>query len=192
MNSERQALGAYFRALIDFIKERGLLEEVTARVSPATREKMQKPPSPLAWVPAAPVDEVQTLLGELGGRPVLVDFGALSARTFGGGMISPVIRAAFLLFGETPASAFASLDNFFTLATRGIAFRWQVLTPNEGIVEARFSGADTPPSAFSVLQGSLQFVFEVSGAKGGQIDPWEVVSGGPAGVSVVRYRVRWT
>lgn len=192
MDTDRQALGAFFRALLDFVKEKGLFEQVGAKVSPATREKMLKPPSPLSWLESRPIDEVETALGELGGRPLLVEFGLVSARAFGGSMIQPVIRAAFLLFGETPASAFSSLDNFFTLATRGLSFRWRPITANEGVVEARFNGADTPLAAFHVLQGSLQFVFEISGARGGEVDPAEIITGAPAGVSVARYRVRWS
>ena len=191
MTSDRQALGAFFRTLLDFTREKGLFEKVSDRVSEETRARMLKPPSPLSWLESRPIDEVETALGELAGRGVLVEFGALSARAFGGSMIQPVIRAAFLLFGETPAAAFANLDNFFTLATRGISFRWRPVTEKTGVVEARFAGTDTPPAAFHVLQGSLQFVFEISGAKGGEIDTAEVVSDSPAGTSVVRYTVRW-
>jgi hypothetical protein len=196
MTVARQGLGAFFRTLLDFVKEKGLLEQVRAKVSDETREKMLKPPSPLSWMASKSIDEIQVAIGELAGRPLLVEFGALSARAFGGSMIQPVIRAAFLLFGETPAAAFANLDNFFTLATRGISFRWRQVTGKEGVVEARFAGADTPQAAFHVLQGSLQFVFEISGAKGGEIDPAEVVTGPDAGgnadVAIARYRVRWT
>lgn len=191
MTAARQGLGAFFRTLLDFVKEKGLLERVTSKVSVATREKILKPPSPLSWMDSAPIDEVQTALGEIGGRELLVEFGALSARAFGGSMIQPVIRAAFLLFGETPAAAFANLDNFFTLATRGISFRWRQVTAKEGVVEARFAGADTPQAAFHVLQGSLRFVFEISGAKDGEVDPAELVTDPAPDVAVARYRVRW-
>lgn len=191
MDTARQGLGAFFRTLLDFIKEKGLYEQVLAKVSADTREKMLKPPSPLSWMDSGAIDEVQTAVGELGGRQLLVEFGALSARAFGGSMIQPVIRAAFLLFGETPAAAFANLDNFFTLATRGIAFKWRQVTEKEGVVEARFAGADTPSAAFHVLQGSLHFIFEISGAKDGQVDPAEVVTGASPGATLVRYHVRW-
>ena len=190
MTAPRQALGAYFRTLVDFVNKKGLLEAVQGQVSEATREKIQKPPSPLSWVDSTPVDEIQTALGAIAGRSMLIEYGSVSARALGVGMIQPVIRAAFLLFGQTPAAAFGNLDNFFTLATRGISFGWRKVTDKEGVVEARFAGANTPASAFHVLQGSLQFVFEISGATG-EVDPAEVVDTGP-GTAVVRYRVRWT
>ena len=189
MTAPRQALGAYLRTLVDFVKKKGLLEAVQGQVSEATREKILKLPSPLSWVDSTPVDEIQTAVGAIGGRAMLIEYGAVSARAFGVGMIQPVIRAAFLLFGQTPAAAFGNLDNFFTLATRGISFSWRTLADKEGVVEARFAGAHTPASAFHVLQGSLEFVFEISGATG-EIDPAEVVDAGPD-TSVVRYRVRW-
>ncbi len=192
MAAARQALGAFFRTLIDFVNEKGLLEQVRGKVSEETREKMLKPPSLLSWLDSKAIDEIEVAIGEVAGPAPLIEFGSRAARAFGGSMVQPVIRAAFLLFGETPAAAFANLDNFFTLATRGISFHWRKVTEKEGVVEARFAGTGTPQAAFHVLQGSLRFVFEISGAKGGEIDPFELVTDAGPGAAVVRYRVRWT
>lgn len=189
MRSPREGLGALLRSLLQFVQEKGLEEQVRAGVSEATRKLMDDPPRPLSWIPSASIDEIETVLGALAGKDVLVEFGGRSAREFGGSMIQPVIRAAFLMFGESPASVFANLDRFFTLATRGISFRWTESSPSDGAVEARFEGTDKPVAAWHVLRGSLGFVFEISQAAG-EVDPPEVIETTDA-ATVVRYRVRW-
>jgi hypothetical protein len=69
-NAPRQGLGSFFRNLVDFIAERGLVNEVLARVSPETRSIWEKPPRPLSWLasfegPATPRAAFLVLQGSL-------------------------------------------------------------------------------------------------------------------------------
>jgi len=185
----RQALGSFLRSILEWVDSRKLREQVRARVSPETQAFFDKPPGPLSWISSAPIDEVETAIGEVLGKKALYDLGLVTARGLGGTMIQPVIRAAFFLFGQTPDTAFGNLDRFFTLATRGISFSYTPKSSGVGVVEARFAGPGTPQAAFEVLRGSLGFVFEVS-SPAGQVDPPEIVSNDAAG-AVVRYRVSW-
>ena len=81
------------------------------------------------------------------------------------------------------------MDRFFCLVTRGITFTYGTETSRSGVVVARFDGPDTPEAAFHVLQGSLQFIFELCGVSG-EVGPAQVGESTPAGATV-RYRVRW-
>jgi hypothetical protein len=203
MTAPRQGLGTLFRALVEFVAQQGEAEEgggqsagatsvreqVRARVSPQTLALMDNPPSSLAWMDSTPIDELEAAVGEVLGDEALLDFGAKVSRLFGLGMMQPVIRAAFLLFGQSPAAVFANLDRFFTLATRGLSFRWTATGDGQGVVEARFDGPGTPHAAYIVLQGSLGFVYEISGTVG-EISQPEVVESTAAG-AIVRYLVRW-
>src|SRR5204863_2377100 len=69
-------------------------------------------------------------------------------------MLQPIIRMAFMVFGQSPEPIFANLDRFFSMVTRGITFSWQ---PGDkgGSVLTRFDGEDTPEAAFHVLRGTL-------------------------------------
>jgi hypothetical protein len=187
--SPREGLGRFFSAVLAFVDAKGLRTDVTARVSPATRAMMVKPPRALSFMPSSAIDEVEQAIGELRGSELLVEMGLVVAMQLGGTMILPVLRMAFSLFGQTPAAGFAHLDRFFALVTRGIAFSYEPRGEHEGMVSARFSGESIPDAAYHVLRGTLLYVFEIAG-RAGKVDPHELVETSPAGTTV-RYAVRW-
>ncbi|HUJ25203.1 MAG TPA: hypothetical protein VLW85_04240 [Myxococcales bacterium] len=182
----RQGLGQFFRALCDFIDERGLREQVKALVSAETRQLMERPPRPLAFLPSRPIDEVEATLQKLAGVDACVEAGLAVARPLGWTLLRPVLRMVFQLFGQSPEPVFGNLDRFFSLVTRGIDFSWD---GRERVVMARFAGEGTPEAAYHVLRGTLLFAFEVSGTVG-EVSTPEVVESTPS-LSVVRYRVSW-
>jgi hypothetical protein len=184
----RQGLGQFFRALCDFLDERGLREQVRARVSAETQALFDKPPRALTFLPSRPIDELETALQTLAGPQACVDAGVAVARPLGWTLLQPVLRLVFTLFGQSPEPVFSNLDRFFSLVTRGIDFSWEGGN-HEGTVLAKFAGEDAPEAAFHVLRGTLLFAFEVSGTVG-EVSTPEVVQSTPA-QAVVRYRVSW-
>jgi hypothetical protein len=187
-DAPRQGLGSFFRALMDFVDERGLREQVRAAVSPATRTVIDDPPHSLSFIPSTPIDEIESALQGLAGNEALAECGIACARPLGWSLLQPIIRMAFMLFGQSPEPIFSNLDRFFSMVTRGIAFSWEPAEKG-GTILTRFSGEGTPEAAFHVLRGTLLFVYEVSGTVG-EVAPPEVVESMPAGVTV-RYVVRW-
>jgi hypothetical protein len=184
----RQGLGTFFRALIDFVDERGLREQVRAKVSPQTQALFDKPPRPMGFLPSKPIDEVEKALMELTSADVCVECGLAVARPLGWSLLQPVLRVAFQFLGQSAEPIFANLDRFFSLVTRGIEFSWEK-GEKGGTVLARFNGPDTPEAAFHVLRGSLTFAYEAAGTTGSVSAP-EVVES-TAHEAVVRYRVSW-
>ncbi|MCA1827408.1 MAG: hypothetical protein ABR567_03600 [Myxococcales bacterium] len=187
-SAPRQGLGTFFRALIDFVEEKGLLAQVREKVSPQTRALIEKPPRPMSFLPSRPIDEVETALLELTSAEVCVECGLAVARPLGWSLLQPVLRIAFQFLGQSAEPIFGNLDRFFSLVTRGIEFSWE-RGEKGGTVMARFDGPDTPEAAFHVLRGSLLFAFEASGTTGAVSAP-EIVESTPA-EAVVRYRVSW-
>jgi hypothetical protein len=187
-NAPRQGLGTFFRALIDFVDEKGLREQVRGKVSAETRALIDKFPRPMSFLPSKPIDEVEAALLELTNADVLVECGLAVARPLGWSLLQPVLRIAFQFLGQSPEPIFSNLDRFFSLVTRGIEFSWE-RGEKGGNVLARFDGPDTPEAAFHVLRGSLTFAFEASGTSGTVTAP-ELVESTPF-EAVVRYRVSW-
>jgi len=185
----RQGIGSFFRNIIDYIYEHGRKDEVLARVSPATRAVCEKPPGWLSWVPSIHIDELETAFLEVAGKDETVELGRVCSRNLGTTLVKPVVRMAFLLLGQTPAVMFENLDRFFSLVTRGITFSYTAGSPRSGAVLTHFDGPDTPVAAYHVLQGSLQFIFELCGV-GGTVGSAEVVESTDAGATV-RYVVQW-
>jgi hypothetical protein len=116
--------------------------------------------------------------------------GRVASRTIGITIAQPVVRMAFSLLGQSPATIFGNLDRFFSLVTKGIHLEWTEPEPKGGKVVVSFDGPGTPRAAFLVLQGSLQFAFELCGVSG-EVGPPEVLADVPEGARV-RYQVRWS
>lgn len=187
---QRQALGTFFRALIDFVEARGLTAEVRAKVSPPTAAMFDKPPRDLGFISSAPIDEVEAALGTLVGSDVLCECGLACARPLGWSLVQPMLRIAFRMFGQSPEPIFGNLDMFFSLVIRGIAFSFRRKKGEKsGTVVARFTGEVIPEAAFHVLRGTLLFVFEASGTSG-TVGPPQVVETTPA-ATTVQYLVHW-
>ena len=189
IDAPRQGIGTFFRNVVDFIYERGCKAEVLKRVSPETRAVCEKPPGWLSWVPSVHIDELESAFLAVAGREATVELGRVCSKNLGTTIVRPVLRMAFLLLGQTPAVVFENLDRFFPLVTCGITFSYTAESPSRGAVLARFDGPATPEAAYHVLQGSLQFIFELCGV-GGEVGGAEVAESGDTGATV-RYRVRW-
>jgi|GEM_PF-927420 len=186
---DRQSLGLFFRDLLASIDRLGLRAQVLLQVSPDTALLMQSPPPIFSWLDARHIDEVQKAVGKIAGEEALVELGLSAGRGLGMSVAQPLLRAAFHLFGKSPVAILFDLDRFFSLVTRGISFAYFAGDEEAGAVEASFVGKDVSEAAFHVLRGSLQFVFEVAGAKGLVGRP-EILEQGPLG-SRVRFQLAW-
>src|SRR5947199_434642 len=92
--SARGYLGSVFRLTVDFLEQRGCKAQVKQKVSAATAQLIDKPPFPFAWIPATPMDEVESALSLVAGRDACVDLGLTAARKLGGSLIQPVLKLA--------------------------------------------------------------------------------------------------
>jgi hypothetical protein len=189
-HSPRQALGFFFRLITGWIESHELTAAVRQQLSAETRKLVDHAPGHFQWIGSAPVDEMEKAVGKIGGDAMLEELGLDIARRMGGGLVKPMLRAAFVLIGDTPASAFGNLGRFYGVATRGIVFRYLSLGDSVGVVEARFAGEGTPAEAIAVLRGSLRFIFEATRQKGEVAAP--IVDEESIMGTCVRYRVRWT
>ena len=189
MSDQRDYIGQVVRITLDFIEERGLGPQIREKASPDTARMLAKPPWPFAWVPAAPMDELETLVASLGGREACFDLGLVAARKIGGTLMEPVIRTAMTFFGRTPATVLAHLDRFYSIATRGWHFDYEPGSATSGVVVARSDSAAIPVAIFDVMRGNLSYVFELCGTTG-EFEPAEIVRHDAAGAQL-RFRARW-
>jgi hypothetical protein len=188
-DAPRQGIGTFFRNVVDFISKHPRKDEVLERVSPETRALYEKPPGWLSWVPSIHIDELEAAFLTVAGREATVEMGRACSQNLGTTLVQPVLRIAFLLLGQTPAAIFGNLDRFFSLVTRGITFSYETTSQRSGAVITRFDGPGTPEAAFHVLQGALEFIFELCGISG-EVGAAEIVESSAAGATV-RYSVRW-
>ena len=186
---ERGYLGSAFRLTLDLIDNKGWRDRIRAEAPPETARMMDKPPSPLSWIPAARLEDLEDLVEKHGGRDAACELGLLAARNLGGSVIKPVIKLALTLFGASPETIFGNLDRFYSMATRGLHFAWCDADRKAGVIEAQFDGAGIRRSLFDVTRGNLQYVLELCGASGDVGAP-QIVRHDHRG-ALVRFNARW-
>jgi len=187
---ERGYLGSAFRIAVEFVEQRGCTALLTQKVSKETAELIEKPPFPFAWMPAKPMDELQSALASVAGRQACVDLGFTAGRKLGGSVIQPVLKMATVLFGNTPATLFQNLERFYTMVLKGMTFEYESLGPREGIVRTTALGPNVPNALFDVTRGNLTYVLELCGVQGAVDEPDGVRCDSRKGEA--RYKVRWT
>ncbi|TMB07800.1 MAG: hypothetical protein E6J66_17910 [Deltaproteobacteria bacterium] len=138
--SARGYLGSVFRLTVDFLEQRGCKAQVKQKVSAATAQLIDKPPFPFAWIPATPMDEVESALSLVAGRDACVDLGLTAARKLGGSLIQPVLKMATALFGNTPVAVFQNLERFYAMVLKGMKFDYDAVAPREAVIRVRAEG----------------------------------------------------
>ena len=186
----RGYLGSAFRVAVEFVHQRGCSALVKQKVSKTTAELIEKPPFPFAWMPATPMDELQSALSAIAGRDACVDLGITAGRKLGGSVIQPVLKMATALFGNTPATVFQNLERFYSMVLKGMRFEYESTGPREGTIRARVDGGGVPAALFDVTRGNLSYVFELCGVQG-TVEAPEQIRIDDSGAAA-QYRVRWT
>jgi hypothetical protein len=188
VSEARGCLGSVYRITADFLNERGLMDEVKGKLSPASRRVLEKPPFPFSWQDAAALEEIERVL--YAKSPQLVaDLGFAAARYLSGSIIAPVLKMASSLFGKTPDAFFANLDRFYSMVVRGFSFRYESDGEKRGKVIARISGGPVHRSLFQQLRGNLRILYQLAGATGVVEEP--VVIGSDERGAEVALGVRW-
>src|SRR2546429_7445695 len=90
----RQGLGSFFRALMDFVGERGLREQARASVSATTRATIDDPPRVLSFIPSTPIDDIESVLQKLVRDDGLAERGMACAPPVWCTQVVPLIRVA--------------------------------------------------------------------------------------------------
>ena len=75
---ERGYLGSAFRLTLDLIDNKGWRDRIRAEAPPETARMMDKPPSPLSWIAAARLEDLEELVARHGGPEAAVELGLLA------------------------------------------------------------------------------------------------------------------
>src|SRR5882672_6666170 len=142
---ERGCLGTVYGITSTFLRERQLLDDVKARLSPSSRMVLEKPPFALSWQPSAPLEEIEKLLYARSPE-LVVELGHAAGRQLSGTLVAPVLKMALSMFGH--------LDRFFSMVVRGFSFQYEPQGDNAGVVEVRIDGGQVHRSLFEQVRGN--------------------------------------
>src|SRR6266481_6282797 len=164
-SEERGCLGTVYGITSTFLRERQLLDDVKARLSPSSRRVLEKPPFALSWQPSAPLEEIEKLLFAKSPE-LVVELGHAAGRQLSGTLVAPVLKMALSMFGQTPATMFGHLDRFFSMAVRGFGFQYEPSGASAGVVQVRIEGGPVHRSLFEQVRGNLMTVYDLCKVKG--------------------------
>lgn len=165
MSQTRGCLGAVYRITADFLEKRGLRNEVIARLTPASRKLLERPPFPFSWQEAAALEEIEQILHERSPQ-LAAELGYAAADYLSNTLIAPVFKMAVTLFGKSPGALFQNLDRFYSMAVRGFSFRYEPAGAGAGTVFVQISGGPTHESLYQQLRGNLEVMYSLCGATG--------------------------
>jgi hypothetical protein len=167
------------------LERQALLEKLRSRLKPSTVTFFADPPLAASWVDSSPLTELFLALYETSGRAAALKFARDTTdevSPFYIGVLSGVLR----LFGTSPASLFARLNDFSKLTMEGVAYRWKSTSERSGFIEVVYP-ADykmTAPQYLSVVP-SFEIMFTICKIKGTIGDP-ELLNDHSA-----RFEARW-
>ena len=185
---ERGCLGTVYGITSAFLRERQLLDDVKARLSPSSRRVLEKPPFALSWQPSAPLEEIEKLLFAKSPE-LVVELGHAAGRQLSGTLVAPVLKMALSMFGQTPATMFGHLDRFFSRAVRGFNFQYEPRGDKDGVVRVRIEGGQVHRSLFEQVRGNLLTVYDLCSVIG-EVGSAEILRQDAAGAEI-RLPVRW-
>jgi hypothetical protein len=190
MAEHRKVVGSVYRVTAEFLAQRGVADGVLAKVSPETRAMIEKPPFPFSWRSSQPLEEIERTLFDLPcGRDLCADLGLAASLDLCGSMMQSLVRMAFTLFGQTPATLFSNADLFFRMVTTGLGFRYEAWTEKAGVVWATIAGGDVHGSLFEQIRGNLSGAYPLCSVRGEVGLP--EVQRHDAESALVKYAVRW-
>ena len=187
-SEERGCLGTVYGITSTFLRERQLLDDVKARLSPSSRRVLEKPPFALSWQPSAPLEEIEKLLYARSPE-LVVELGYAAGRQLSGTLVAPVLKMALSMFGQTPATMFGHLDRFFSMAVRGFNFQYEPRGDKDGVVRVRIEGGQVHRSLFEQVRGNLLTVYDLCSVIG-EVGSAEILRQDAAGAEI-RLPVRW-
>jgi hypothetical protein len=170
--SAYQVKGYNVRGFVAAVSRRGLLADLEARATPATRALLVDPPSPSAWVDGTVLLELNTLLLEQRGEAVVRAIGRESIEQGALGILRPAIEGFMRLFGATPSTLFSRLATLSTSSTRGAKLDYTEESATAGLVVFRLVGTPRATRAvFISFAGAMEVAFDLCKVRGTAAEP---------------------
>jgi hypothetical protein len=180
--------GMSLRGYILAMQRMGLLEAVKARLGPEARRMVEDPPQASQWFPLTVTVEITRAIAAERGMSAVREASRITALEG----IAPLWRAAiegFLrLFGASPATLFARMEQLSALSTDGVRPVYQPEGPNRGTVVIHLRSEEPVElHTWEAFAGTLEAVFEICKVPGtvGAVQPSATEHG------VMRVPVKW-
>ena len=158
---KRSLLTSYLQDL----QSNGLLPRVRATASAGLGELIDHPGATEPWIPAAPVDEINAAVAELGGREAVRQLGLAVMKSGFVKVLEPIIHLSLSLFGGTPASLFLRAPLMLAVVSRGVEMKWTATSRTGGTMKV-VCGDPVPLPSWAAWEGTFLHILELAGVTG--------------------------
>jgi len=146
-------VSGFRKALVDL----GLLEQVVARIPPATKAVLEAPFSARTH-DADVLRDLSDALFAVAGSAVFQQHAYLMARDSLGKILVPMFKVALALTGRTPATLLSRVPDSVHQAMRGVTATWLPDGPSGGVLRIDYP-EPVAPVAEDGWRGTLRFLF---------------------------------
>ncbi|MCU0695945.1 MAG: hypothetical protein MUC96_05400 [Myxococcaceae bacterium] len=161
---EWQYSGVGLKALVEVLRARPDVEQVFARVSPATREALERP-SLSKWHDGAVIFDVTLAMDAVMGGDAIEAVYYEHVRRSIGPLMAPFVKVALSLAGNDPRTIFKRMDGMMGSVVKGVASAWSETTPTAGVLTLTHRDEVKVPSV-RAWAGVLRYPFDLCEVKG--------------------------
>jgi hypothetical protein len=174
------------RAYIKWLTREKKFDAVLARVPPETAALMREPPLPSTWVVSAHVEPIVVALDAVGGR---IAVRRMAHDVLHEDLLPPLhsaTSALLRLFGTSPATLYARIDDLARTTIKGMQFKYRVLDNRAGVMRISYDVTyEIADCVFDALIATLESITQMCGVKGVIGDPKRVAP------NSAEYLIRW-
>jgi hypothetical protein len=163
----REVTATVLRGVIEELRDRGIYDEVRARVPLPVGQAMDKPGvMMLTWHRATVTDAIFETAAALRGREAVraMGFSMMTGRGIGS-LLRPLLDMWLKVSNSGPEALFSRLDAASTVLMRGTTFGW--IRRGDGAGTVTFACEDFAPDAnWAFWEGVLQYAFVLTHVEG--------------------------
>jgi hypothetical protein len=162
----REVTASVLRGITDELRERGLYDEVRARVPDDVARAMDKPGMILTWHKSSTTDAILDAAASLGGRATVREIGfSMMTRRGMGTLLRPLLDFWLKFSGSGPAALYARLDVAAAVLMRGTSFVWIPRGDSAGTVRL-ISEGPAPDANWALWEGVFEYAYVLTHTKG--------------------------
>ncbi len=153
----------FVKSLADALKQCGHLERVAATVPPEVRASLLDPNARRVHRGDVPLC-VCTALAD---GPIIEEVFAVQTQRTLGPVAAPLMKVALALTGNSPATAFARLDDVLGVMMKGVTAAWTPTSTSAGVVSITYPATvQLDGYAAHGWAGALRYAYELAGVPG--------------------------
>ena len=176
------------RGYLQALQQHGLKAQVLDALDPEARRIAIDPPAPSEWIDGRVRFELDAVVLDLFGDRTLAQVSLEGNRAGISRLVRFGVESTLRLFGVSPATLFARMNQLAASTTRGLDYQWRADGPRQGLLEIAYQKGDgVPMASWLSARSGLRMVFDFCDVAG-TVGPPQIVD---ERKNACGYELRW-